>query len=136
MFKGKHINKQSVVVAESDAGPVLEISFIGKHWDGCGNELIAYVRQSVEEIDPAGVIMNLSNFSYVWGNDIGALLFPLFERQTAKRLFCIVARGTTARSLKSLFELTRLPDIVNVKYFDDARDGLIYLRKELGGDTV
>lgn len=137
MFKASDIAKESRIIATCAAGPIIEIGFRGKHRDGCGNDLIRYVRQTVRELHPAGVMVNLSDFRYMWGDDIGALLFPLFEGQTGRLLpFCIVASGCTARSLKSLFELTKLPDLVNARYFDNARDGLAYLRNELGGDTV
>ena len=136
MFGAKDIVKEARVVANANAGPLIEISFRGKHWDGCGNELIDYVSQAVQELKPAGIVMNLAAFQYRWGNDIGALLFPLLDEQSRQlRPFCIVATGRTARSLKSLFAFMA-PDLVNTRYFDDARDGLAYLKNKLGGDSV
>ena len=46
------------------------------------------------------------------------------------------ASGRTASSLKSLLALTKLPDLVNARYFGDARDGLEHLLEVLGGDPI
>ena len=132
-LKGKmEIGKEARVVAALDEGPPVEISFKGKHWDGCGNDLHDFVDRTVKNLSPVGVVMNLSDFNYRVGNCIGAMLFPLIDRQTHKFLpFCIVARGRTAKSLKSLFAFTQVPNLENAKYFDDAIVGLKFVKKKI-----
>jgi len=133
MAADRVIKKESRVLENIDAGPfpgpLIEICFKGKHYDYCGNELIEYVRSTVQQLRPAGVLLNLSEFKYSFGNDIGALLFPLVDRP-----FCIVASGGTASALKSLFGLIlNFPEIEEAKFYDIATDGLEYLRKILKG---
>ena len=132
MFGRQDIEKQARVVATAGADRSLR-AFSGKHWNGCGNGLIDYVDESVRQLKPAGVVMNLSGFKYVFGDDIGGLLFPLLDAQTSQfRPFCIVASGRTVSSLKSLFQLTMMPELTNAKYFDSVGEGLEYLRRTSG----
>ena len=137
MVDTKEIKKVTRVVATVDAGPLVEISFRGEYWYQCGNELSDYVSQTVHDLKPAGVVMNLNGFKYRWGNGIGSLLVPLLEFQTGNcRPFCVVASGRTAKSLKSLFALMQVPEFANAEYFDDAKDGLEYLEKNLEGGNA
>lgn len=129
------IAKEAKVVEVLDGGPLIEIRFTGKHWNGCGNDLCDFVSRTVQDLRPVGVVMNLSDFNYRVGNCIGTMLFSLMDRQTHIFLpFCIIASGRTAKSLKSLFALTQLPDLENAMYFDDAKDGLNFVKKRICQD--
>ena len=126
------LEKSARIIEKTDAGPLIEICIKGTHNDYCGNDLIDYIQSTVKDLKPSAILLNLGDFKYSFGNDIGAILFPFLEGQTLKfRPFCIIASGCTAKSLKSLFEFTKVPDIVNAKYFEDTKDGLEYLRATL-----
>ena len=130
----QEIQRDAAILAETAAGPILEISFRGKHWDGCGNDMIDFVRESVTRWKPAAVLVNLEEFKYAAGNDVGALLFPLLDKQTRRfRTFSIVATGRTARSLQDLFELTEIPELSNAPFFVRRSDALTHLERHLDG---
>jgi len=65
MFRARDIAKETRVLVEVAAGPLIEITFRGKHRDGCGNELIAYVSRGVDDLRTAGVVMNFVNARYL-----------------------------------------------------------------------
>jgi hypothetical protein len=125
MFGPSPITKKTRVVGHADAGPSIEISIIGKHRDGCGNDLMDSVDQAISEMKPAGVAMNLQDFKDRFSNDIGALLLPLLDAQTLTwRPFCIVADRRNPYALRSLWEFVMIPEIKNATYFSDIQSGM------------
>ena len=56
------LEKDVRVVGHTDTGPIIEITFKGKAWDGCGDELQEFVQQVIQDMEPAGVVMNCLHF--------------------------------------------------------------------------
>jgi hypothetical protein len=131
------LEKEARIIEKGKTGCLIEICIKGKHHNACGNDLINYIESTVQDLNPTGILLNLSEFKYRGGNDIGPLLFPFLDRQTKVfRPFCIVASGRTARLLQSLFRFVGINEISNAKYFEDAADGLRYLRTIVSANAV
>jgi len=125
------ISKRDAFVRERASGKrILEVVFVGKHDGRDGPEMGCYLRNQMELHAPDAVVINILAFKYSTGNDMGDLLFPVL-----KKLFCIIAKGRTARSLQSLFGVTRLPQFVDACYFTDPEEGFQHLERELDGET-
>ncbi len=134
VLREKHIEKNVRVVAQTQAGPLIEIEFKGKASDSCGGELLDFVDEAVQDMKPAGVLVNLDTFKIRSWDDIAPVFTRLLDSQTCKFLpFCIVARRKTAKSLTKLFEVMQVADFQNAEFFDDARSGLKYLEKKFEG---
>ena len=131
----KHIEKNARVLAQTDSGPLVEIEFKGKARDGCCDELDDYVGRVVQDLRPAGVLLNLTDYKTKSWNDIGPVVDQYFDRQTRTPLpFCFVARGKTANSLKKMVMLMQFSEITEV--FEDDGEGLEYLERKLLGTTL
>jgi hypothetical protein len=115
-------------------GDILEIAFSGVHGNGVGEELGDYVIETVEADRPAAVVLNFLGFEYVWGNDIGGIVRAFFRRgETPSLRPCgIVAKGRTARSLRSLLELGKLTKTFDITFFEDVDEAVRHLRSRLG----
>ncbi len=86
VLREKHIEKNVRVVAQSHAGPLIEIEFKGKAWGGCGGELLDFVDEAVRDTKPAGVVMGLRNFELRSWDEVGPVFTQLLDRQTRKFL--------------------------------------------------
>jgi hypothetical protein len=133
MFGNRGIRKEVRVAATVDAGPLVEIKFEGKAWDGCGDELYGFVKQAVQELRPAGVVMNLIRHKTKSWDDIGPVFSLLYDSQKRQFLpFCIVAKKRTSRSLKNLFSAMQFPAWANdARFCDSVEEGLAVLEDEL-----
>jgi hypothetical protein len=126
----KNIEKSSRVVAHTDMGPIIEIAFRGTAWDGCGNNLFDYAGGVVQDLRPAGVLLNLTDYKTKSWDDIGPVVGQFFDRQTRTPLpFCFVARGKTAKSMKTMIMAMQFSEITEV--FADEGEGLGYLKKKI-----
>ena len=114
-------------VRETASGArILEIVFVGKHEHIDSHGMGTYLEEQIDLNMPAAVVLNLIDFKYSWGNDMGNLFGPLLLKP-----FCIIAEGVTARSLQSLLGPTRLPQWAEACYFKDPEEGFQYLDQEL-----
>jgi len=130
----KSIEKSSRVVAHTDASPLVEIEFRGKAWDGCCDELDDYVGVVVQDTRPAGVLLNLTDYKTKSWDDIAPVFGRLIDRQNRTFLpFCLVARGKTAKSMKTMIMAMQFSEITEV--FEDDGEGLEYLKGKLMGDA-
>ena len=132
LFEMDRLEKNARVVALTEAGPLIEVTFKGRAWDGCGDELCRFMDQVFQDMGPAGVVMNLGEFKIESWDDIGPVFLQLIDKHTHKfRPFCIVARRRTTKSLKTLFMAMQVSEIVDPEFFDEAKDGLEYLKNRL-----
>lgn len=130
----KHIEKNARVAAQTASGPLIEIEFKGKAWDGCGEELFKYVGGVVRDMSPAGVLLNLKNYKIISWDDIGPVVGQLFDKQTRALLpFCYVAQGKTAKSLKTMTMAMQFSELTEV--FEDDGEGLEYLQERIRRTT-
>lgn len=127
-------------VIATPAGNVLEITFRGIHEWSHGGEMDRYVEDKLTETRPAAVLFNLLDYEYVSGNDVTALFSASFDRDGKKgariRPVCIVATGTTHRSLYSFFEDTQLLDAFAIEFASSEAPGLQHLKARLEKEAV
>jgi len=110
---------------------VLVVSFhgrgdIGSDGNPAGRKMREAMREEIAASSPAGVIVDLTDFEYRFGDYIGTV--PL----TAAKLLgigraCVVARGETGAALQSLWDYARLDK--NVPLFAALEDAEKYLSK-------
>ena len=132
LFEMDRLEKNARVVALTESGPLIEVTFKGRAWDGCGVELCRFMGQAFQDLGPAGVVMNLGEFKIGSWDDIGPVFLQLIDKHTHRlRPFCIVAKRGTTKSLKTLFMAMQVSGIVETEFFDDAKDGLEYLENRL-----
>ena len=125
------LQKDARIVARTETGPLIEIAFKGRARDGSGNEMCGFVGEVFQDMRPAGVVMNLGEFKIGSWDDIGPVFTQLFDKQTGEICpFCIIARGHTAESLKTLFKVMQVVDLENAEFFDDVGDALEFLAKK------
>ena len=105
-------------------GPILEIAFVGRHVDGVGHEVTMRAQEALASRTPVAVVFNFLEFSYRFGNDIGGVLGSMVQQPS-----CLVADGATERSLRSLFNLSKL----RYECFHTVDEALGYLRRRLDG---
>jgi hypothetical protein len=130
------IESKAIVLESTDQGPILEILIRGTHKDGVGNHVAQAVRAAVDTHQPAAVVINLLEFEYRWGNDIGGIIAAFIDRtHKTLRPGGILAQGKTESALRSLFELG-VKDALEFEYFDSIDAALVYLRARLPRETT
>ncbi len=120
-------------------GDVLEITFRGIHESGHGREMNRYIEAKLAETRPVGILFNLLDYEYVFGNDVTGLFTSSFDRSGKKlriRPICIVATGKTHRSLYESFKSSRLLDALRIEFTSGVEPGLQRLRERLAENSV
>jgi hypothetical protein len=126
------------VLEVTEAGEILEIAFSGVHAHGVGKEVGDYVIKTVEADEPAAVVLNFIKFKYVFGDDIGGIVRAFYRKGETTRLrpCVIVARGKTAKSMRTLFEMAQLTKCFDVRFLEAVPEALDYLRSRLRGQSA
>ena len=120
-------------------GDVLEITFRGIHEWTHGSEMNRYIEKKLAEARPAAILFNLLDYEYVFGNDVTGLFTASFDREEEKlqiRPVCIVATGTTHRSLYNFFKSAHLLDTLKIEFATSVEHGLQCLRERLSENSV
>jgi len=138
MFRRTKLECRKGVLEVTPSGDILEIAFCGVHRNGVGDEVGDYVIKTVEEIRPAAVVLNFLRFKYLFGNDIGGIFRAFFEKgdPPKNRPCSIVAKGRTAKSLRSLLEMAQLAQAFDISFFEDVPEAVDHLRSRLEGRTA
>ena len=135
MFGKRKLESSTEVLQVITQGPILQISFRGVHKDGFGNEIGDYLRRVLREQDPAGVVLDFRHFEYIFGNDMGTILFGATRegssRGTGLRPCAIVATSRTAKSLMSLLKLAKGLDVFGLKFFADVDSAVRDVRERV-----
>ena len=118
----------ATVLHELDCSAVaLEVIFRGAHGTGVARQVQRFLIESVREHRPALLIVNLLDFKYQVGDDIGAALVTAWvdlRRLGSERQCRILARGRTAKSLHCLLEITRTLPMFGGHLFSDLESAL------------
>ena len=95
---------------------VLRVAFVGKGGIGSdGNEDGERMQQAIRDIlaeqGPAGLVIDLCNFEYRFGDWIGSV--PLQGlRELGRGRVCVLTTGETAAALGSLWEFSKLDQLI------------------------
>lgn len=133
MTRRPRLECRKAVLEVTPEGDILEIAFSGVHGEGFGSELANYLSMTVETDRPAAIVLNFLKFDHVFGDDIGGIV-PAFIRRGETpnvRPCSIVAKGRTARSLRSLLNLTLLTKTLDITFFEDVGEAVHHLRSRL-----
>ena len=98
--------------------------------------MTAAVENIIEHIRPAAIILDLTELKYEWGDAIGGIMGPIFQRQHAGTPLaaCIIARGKTADGLRSLRNSASgsLFELTETEIFEELKDGHSYVESKVG----
>jgi hypothetical protein len=135
IFEAKNLLIRTQILEATDKGTIMEIAFEGvheHHWP-YGGKIRDYIKAEVLDKEPAAAIFDFSEYEYEFGNEIGdPFMAMLMAREPPVFIpFAIIAHGTTARSLTSLFRVSGLERIDKFGFFEDREAGLAFLRKVL-----
>ena len=126
-------------VLEPGAGPVVIVKFSGYYPPGsAGNDVSGAMRNSVGEAvkkhSPSGVVLDMSDLDYVWGDGILGIFLPLdkggFKDFIAS---CVVAEGRTAQAFRSLLDSyhTSLFDMAKSELIENVEEAVEIVRGQL-----
>jgi hypothetical protein len=93
------------VLREPEHGSVLHFVFHGHHHWTHGPKMFGYVEEIARRENPSGIVLDLTDYEYEFGNDVGCLFMVGFDRSS--RASCpvvILAEGRTRAALGTLFE--------------------------------
>jgi|GEM_PF-580389 serpin B len=135
VFEEKNLLIRTQILEATEKRVILEIAFEGVHehpWP-YRSKIRDFIKAEVLDKAPAAVIFDFTEYEYEFGNEIGdAFMTMLMARKPPVFVpFAIIARGTTARSLTSLFGGTGLGRMAKFGFFDDLEDGRAFLWKVL-----
>ncbi len=127
-------------ITETPGIPLLAVVFGGRYAPGSeGNEfareMVRYLRTTLNKVQPAGVLFDLTMLDYVWGDAIGELAIPLMEkgRQGPPHFLpsAVVATGQTARALQPLLQPKFLLGVAGMGLFGTRKKAVRYLEKTI-----
>jgi hypothetical protein len=100
------------------AGSVIEFTFGGVHHRTHGPQMMGYVESVLAQQSAARIVINLHDYSYEFGNDLfGLFTAGGFDRPTGQvRPVCVVARGQTKASLRSLLAASNMGKIFDITF--------------------
>ena len=117
-------------VVDTPKGVVLEIIFRGVHNRSHGTQMSAFITGQLAETSPVAILINLLEYKYVFGNDIGAAVIATFRHRPIIP-GCIVATGTTHSSLHNLMSISRLLESFPLEFASSLEEGLQCLSARL-----
>lgn len=136
-FRMKQLHCRHSILKVTPQGSILEVAFSGVHEDGVGLQVGKYVEETVQQTDPAAVVLNFLEFEYVFGNDIAGIQCAFFNRSADKKFTirpcAIVAKGQTAKSLLSLIQSGNLLRVFDIQFAENIDAAVEQLRSMLGG---
>jgi hypothetical protein len=120
------------VLEDLPAGEIVEFIFKGKHESTHGREMGKYICDTLVSRAVAAIVVNLLDYEYRFGNDIGQLCVACFDQtRKVQRSGRIVATGKTHKSLHSLLEVTNLLNLLDLRFASSVDEALKDLRERL-----
>ena len=69
------------ILEGTDSGAILEVVLAGKHSSGSGHEIVRCVKEAVATSAPAAVVLNMLDFKYRFGDDIGGIVQVFYDSE-------------------------------------------------------
>ena len=122
------------VLATYDDGCVLRFEFHGNHHYSHGPIMSSYMQEALAEKNIAGIVIDLLDYEYEFGNDVAGVLFIGFDRVSqTSRPVCIVAQGRTRAALLGLFGGDEgLRKFGSITFASSTNEALDWLRSRSG----
>ncbi len=123
---------EAILHSAGVGGDVVEICFRGRHDASHAPLMGDFIGRTIALHHPVGVLFNLLGYRYAAGDDIGVLLTAFVRREgPGPRPGCIVANGGTARSLRRLFDMTKVSEVFGIEFVGTVEEGLATLSRRL-----
>jgi len=130
--------ESEVVVHDSHGSdPVVECILRGQHAEGTAGHLAEVLQASVKQHRPSILIINLLDFHYRFGDDIGGALVTgrgVLHRHCPSASCRILARLGTAKALASLMELGKIFSFFGDRLFSDLESAVADARAEASSE--
>ena len=94
----------SRIVSAGDGRRILHVAFSGKHHYSHGTQMVTQLEEAVASERPNGVLVDLLQYDYEFGNDVCGLFFAGRRKESPTIVpTCIVAVGKTRAGIESLY---------------------------------
>ena len=116
----------------TDNGSIIHFKFKGIYPPGSqGNptasQMIEYIEKVLTNYNCIGVIFNLLELNYIYGDAICGIVKPLWTDKGITPS-CIIAKGKTAMAIEPLLGSHFLLGLAGCKLFRSYEDGIYYLK--------
>src|ERR1051326_1425866 len=123
-------------IGEHGCGPLIAVSFAGVYPPGSeGNEfataMVDFLWSVVAETRPCGVVLDLTELDYQFGDAIAGLATPLRVDDKSFRPSAIVAKKETAHALELLLGPQWLMGIAGMKLVHTREEALEQIKRKL-----
>ena len=134
-FKTLNFSIRTGILAKAGPNKILTVELKGvhdHHWPH-GAQVRRIVEEEVRQIKPAAVLFDFLDYRYDSGNEIGEPIMTAYIASAPQliRQMAIVATGSTASSLKSLFVAGMWEKLFNLGFYEDIASGREFLRRAL-----
>jgi hypothetical protein len=119
---------RSAFVLLAGKARILQVCFAGKHHYSHGAQMASQLKAIVAAERPDGVLVDLLDYDYVFGNDVCGLFIAGYDRDSRRSVpTCIVAIGKTRISMENLYNAGnfRLGDYLG--FAESVTEGLAWL---------
>ena len=121
------------VLASSLPGPIIEICFSGEDDVSRGSKICQYLEKILEEHSPVALLLNFVECRQFFDADMGSIISAFFDKDRDRHRPCaVLAKGRTARSVRTLLDLTTLNVTFDVKLFKDRDSAVAHLHDSQG----
>ena len=120
------------VLASTPPGPTIEICFSGEDDVSRGSKIGQYLDKILEEHSPVALLLNFVECRQFFDADMGSIISAFFDKDRDRDRPCaVLAKGRTARSARTLLDLTTLSVTFDVRLFEDRDSAVAHLHESL-----
>lgn len=125
------LNSRSRILLAANGARVLHVAIAGEHHYSHGLQMASQLKASVGAERPTGVLVDLLEYHYEFGNDVCGLFMAGYVKEPRKFVpTCIVAIGRTRASMESLYVAANLRLALYLGFAASVPDGLAWLCRE------
>lgn len=111
---------------------ILHVSCHGVHDWTHGARIADYLQSALADKPVAGVVIDLFEYEYVFGNDLAGLFVAFYDKHAkALRPSCIVAAGKTRTAIETLFRNGNMLSALDLTFASTVEEALGDLRLKL-----
>jgi len=133
---GAFQTRSRIVLAE-DGARILHVAFARQHHRSHGPQMTAQVKADVAAERPNGVLVDLLQYEYKFGNDVCGLFTGGYDKESRVCApTCIVAIGRTRTSMESLYTMGNFRLGHYLSFAASVAEGVAWLAKRRGVDAA
>ena len=131
MFGKTRSFAKPTVLETTAGGTVLELVLQRKYIEHSLHDTSPSLRDMIEGRNRVALVINLLRLEFVDGHASDLLIGEIVGLCAAGLTCCIVATGTTARSLTTVLEKAKITDAFGLRVFADLEEAVWYCRQHL-----